>query len=81
MEQEYSDFDLAIVDVLKAFIELLAAKGVASHEEFGQLLAVQLQGVQQRNPKGVLVFQVLVDFCERHASAHALHRATPSGSA
>jgi hypothetical protein len=79
--QEPSDFDIAIVDVLKTIIEVLAGKRLATHEEFALPLRDQLQRARERNAVGAEVFQVLLAFCESRAPVHSLHRSPPGGSA
>lgn len=79
--EEPSDFDIALVDAMKSIIEILAAKGVATHEEFALPLRHQLEDVRQRNPVGSWVFEELLRYCERRGPLHALHRTPPSGSA
>ncbi|MGB9332112.1 MAG: hypothetical protein WCB10_15210 [Steroidobacteraceae bacterium] len=79
---EISDFDIAIIDAIKTVIEVLAQKGVATHEAFAVPFRHQMQTAQgAHNAAGASVFQLLLQFCESHGPVHALHRAPPGGSA
>lgn len=81
-EQEISPFDIAIMDSLKSIIEVLAAKGVATHEEFALPFRHQMQNAMKaQNGHGAAVFQMLHEHCMAYGQAHALHRAAPGGSA
>ena len=81
-EHEISPFDVAIMDALKSVIEVLAAKGVATHEEFALPFQHQVQdALKAQNGHGAAVFQMLYDHCVACGQAHQLHRVTPGGSA
>jgi hypothetical protein len=82
MDQEISDFDIAILDAVKSLIEVLVSKGVATHEDFARPFRHQMdEAMRRQNGRGAGVFQGLLKFCESRGPVHALHRAEPSGSA
>lgn len=80
--QKISPFDVALMGALKSIIEVLAAKGVATHDEFALAFWDQMrQCLNNQDGYGAAVFQMLVQFCEQYGAAHRLHDATPGGSA
>ena len=79
-EQEISAFDVAIMDALKSIIEVIAAKGVATHEEFAIPLRHQMEvAMKAGNGRGAAVFQMLHAHCIDYGQSHLLLRATPGG--
>lgn len=79
---EPSDFDIAIIDSLKALIEVIASKNVASLEEFAIPLRHQYAAARAgKNPVGAHVFAELLKFCETRGPFHTLYKAPPAGSA
>lgn len=82
MEQtEISDFDNAIIDALKSIIEVLAAKNLATHQEFSIPFQHQMKASMDKgNGNGAAIFYMLVEFCNNHGAAHSLHKATPLGN-
>jgi len=70
MEQSIPPYEMATLTALQAVIDLLAAKGVATHAEFAQLFHHQVQDAQStHNSAGVAVAQLLARHCQKQAGA------------
>lgn len=78
--EELSGFDIAIVDALKAIIEVLDARGAASRADFAMAFNAQLkQAITAQNSDAGYVFQTLVEYCARSEAGHAIHKAGRPG--
>ena len=81
-EQQLSPFDVAIMNALMSIIEVISAKGIATHEDFALPFNHQMNSAMAAgNGEGAGVFKTLLDYCSSYGTAHALHRAEPGGHA
>ena len=53
---EMTPFEHATIDCIKTIIEMLHAKGVATHSEFAAQFEFQRKATAQANPHGMVVF-------------------------
>jgi hypothetical protein len=80
-DDRMTPYDHAMVDCLKAIIELLHSKGLVSHDEFLEQFQYLREQHEKNNPHGAVVFSILSAFCREYGNAHKLIEEPPAGSA